>query len=152
MAPTERHQQATPGSNAVTAPAFPPGRYGRRREPRRTPRWVLPLLVAGVVAIGLVLSWQLYRNYAADRINARVTAFRIVSDSEVLISFEVFKDGGEPATCIVRARSRDGEEVGRAEVPVPAGERGDNSVIVRYTLATSARAVAPEVYGCAPGE
>lgn len=136
----------------MAAPTFPPGRYGRRRAPRRAPRWVLPLLVAGVVAIGALLSWQLYRNYAGDAITSRVTAYTIVSDSEVRITFEVIKDGGEPATCIVRARSRDGEEVGRAEVPVPAGEQGRRSTVLTYTLATSKRAVAPEVYGCAPGE
>jgi hypothetical protein len=135
----------------VTAPTFPPGRYGRRRSPRRAPRWVLPLLVAGVVTAGLGLSWQMYRNYAADRITSQVTAFSIISDSAVKLSFEVVKDPGQRATCIVRARSRDGREVGRAEVSVPAGASGEKTVLVTYTLATSKRAVAPEVYGCAPG-
>ncbi len=132
----------------MTAPSFPAGRYGRRREPRDTPRWVVPVLVVGVVAVGLLLSWQLYQNYAADRITSQVTRYRIVSDSQVTISFDVVKDGDEAATCIVRARSRDGREVGRAEVTVPAGKR----VAVTYTLATSARAVAPEVYGCGPAK
>jgi hypothetical protein len=112
---------------------------------------VLPALVTGVVAVGLLLSWQLYRTYAADRITSQVTRYSIVSDSMVTISFEVRKGGGEPATCIVRARSRDGQEVGRAEVEVPAGAKDQRSVAVTYTLATSKRAVAPEVYGCAPG-
>jgi hypothetical protein len=102
------------------------------------------------VAIGLLLSLQLYRNYAADRITTQVVRFSIVSESQVTITFNVVKDGGQAATCIVRARSRDGREVGRAEVPVPAGAKGQKSVAVTYTLATSKRAVAPEVYGCAP--
>jgi Domain of unknown function (DUF4307) len=140
----------TDRTNTVTAPTFPPGRYGRRRSPRKAPRWVLPLLVVGVVAVGLGLSWQMYRNYAADRITSQVTAFSIVSDSAVKLSFQVVKDPGQRATCIVRARSRDGREVGRAEVPVPAGASGEKTVLVTYTLATSKRAVAPEVYGCAP--
>ena len=36
----------------MTAPTFPPGRYGRRRSPRSAPRWVVPVLAVGVVAIG----------------------------------------------------------------------------------------------------
>jgi len=149
MTPTET---TLTGTNTVTAPAFPPGRYGHRRSPRRAPRWLLPVLVTGVVAVGLLLSWTMYRNYAADRITSEVTAYRIVSDSQVTISFNVVKDGGKPATCIVRARSRDGREVGRAEVPIPAGARDQKSVAVTYTLATSRRAIAPEVYGCAPAQ
>jgi len=148
MTPTDT---TSTGTNAVTAPAFPPARYGRRRAQRRTPRWVLPSLVTGVVIAGLLLSFAMYDVYAGDRIKSQVTSFRIVSDSEVSISFEVTKDPGEDVTCIVRARSRDGREVGRAEVPIPDNAGGRDTVPVTYTLATSKLAVAPEVYGCGPG-
>lgn len=135
----------------MTAPTFPEGRYGRRRAERRTPRWVLPLLITLVVAAGLLVSWSLYRNYVGDTIQSQVTRFQVRSDAEITITFQVVKDGGEPATCIVRARSEDGQEVGRAEVGVPAGRPGQDSAVVTYTLATSGRAVTGEVYGCAPG-
>jgi hypothetical protein len=135
----------------VTTPAFPPGRYGRRRAVRRTPRWLIPLLASAVVGAGLFVAWSMYRTYTADSIQSRVTRFDSVTDSSIRVTFEVIKDGGEPATCVVRARSRDGREVGRAEVPVPAGERGGHAVTVTYTLATSQRPVTGEVQRCAPG-
>jgi hypothetical protein len=112
---------------------------------------VLPLLITLVVAVGLLVSWSLYRNYVGDTIQSQVTKFQVRSDAEITITFQVVKDGGEPATCIVRARSEDGQEVGRAEVGVPAGRPGQDSAVVTYTLATSGRAVTGEVYGCAPG-
>jgi hypothetical protein len=118
---------------------------------------VLPLLVAGVVVAGLLLAWSLYRTYAGDGIHGQVTAFRIASDSQVIITFEVVGAGAEPAKCTVRARSRDGREVGRAEVPVPtgaepAGRKGRDPVVVTYPLATTGRAVTGELVGCARSE
>jgi hypothetical protein len=113
---------------------------------------VLPSLVAAVVIAGLLLSVAMYNIYSGDAINSRVTSFRISSDSEVSISFEVTKQSGEEAICIVRARSRDGREVGRAEVAIPVSKNGKDTVAVTYKLATSKRAVAPEVYGCAPSK
>ena len=147
MTPTDMTSTRT---NTVTAPAFPPGRYGRRRAQRRTPRWVLPSLVTAVVALGLLLSFVMYDTFADDKITSRVTSYRITSDTEVSLTFEVTTNDGEAALCIVRARSRDGREVGRAEVPVPAAREGQATVAVTYSLATSKRAVAPEVYGCGP--
>lgn len=138
---------------AVTAGSdpWPAGRYGRRRTPRRAPRWLVPLLVVGVVLAGLAVSWRMYDTYQGDKIQSQVTKFRQVSASQIAIEFQVVTSAGEAATCILRARSEDGQEVGRAEVPVPASESGNRSVVVTYTLATSERAVTGEVYGCAPG-
>jgi uncharacterized protein (DUF58 family) len=113
---------------------------------------VLPSLVAAVVVAGLLLSVAMYNIFSGDAITSRVTSYRISSDSEVSISFEVTKQSDEQAVCIVRARSRDGREVGRAEVAIPAGNNGQDTVAVTYKLATSKRAVAPEVYGCAPNK
>jgi hypothetical protein len=134
-------------------PRFPPGRYGRRREPRHTPRWLVGLLLVGVIAVGLVVSVQLYRQYGDPEYRPAVLAFQVgegSAEGTVTIRFQVFKPGGEPATCIVRARAANGEEVGRAEVDIPAGNPGGQSVTVTYTLATSREPVTGEVVGCAP--
>ncbi|HEX6077096.1 MAG TPA: DUF4307 domain-containing protein [Micromonosporaceae bacterium] len=134
-------------------PRFPQGRYGRRREPRSTPRWLVALLMAGVIAVGLAISVQLYRQYGDPEYRPAVLAFQIgegAAEGTVTIRFQVFKPGGEPATCIVRARATNGEEVGRAEVDIPGGNPDGDSVTVTYTLATSREPVTGEVVGCAP--
>lgn len=134
-------------------PRFPPGRYGRRREPRSTPRWLVALLTAGVVVAGFAISAQLYRQYGDPEYRPSVLAFQVgegADDGTVTIRFQVFKPAGKAATCIVRARASNGEEVGRAEVDIPAGNPDSESVTVTYTLATSREPVTGEVVGCAP--
>ncbi|MGH3715268.1 MAG: DUF4307 domain-containing protein [Micromonosporaceae bacterium] len=132
-------------------PTFPPGRYGRRREPRPQRRWVAVVLTVAVIVAGLAVSVQLYRQYGDPTYQPKVLTFDVAqSKREVTIRFQVYKPGGEPATCIVRARAANGEEVGRAEVDIPAGAPDADSVTVTYTLATSREPVTGEVVGCAP--
>jgi hypothetical protein len=109
--------------------------------------------MAGVIAVGLAISVQLYRQYGDPEYRPAVLAFQIgegTAEGTVTIRFQVFKPGGEPATCIVRARATNGEEVGRAEVDIPGGNPDGDSVTVTYTLATSREPVTGEVVGCAP--
>jgi hypothetical protein len=110
---------------------------------------VLPLLVAAVLVAGLLATIQLYRTRVADQVHAGVTAFSVRSDRAVRVSFEVSKDSGDKVVCVVRARGKDGSEVGRAEVPVPV-EHPEGTVEVTYTLTTRKRAVTGEVQGCRP--
>ncbi|MGH3737958.1 MAG: DUF4307 domain-containing protein [Micromonosporaceae bacterium] len=131
-------------------PQFPPGRYGRRREPRPTRRWVAVVLTIAVIVAGLGISVQLYRQYGDPTYQPKVLTFDVDEpNDQVTIRFQVYKPGGEPATCIVRARAANGEEVGRAEVDIPAGDPDSDSVTVTYTLRTSREPVTGEVVGCA---
>jgi hypothetical protein len=98
--------------------------------------------VAGAL-VGLLLAVVLYQRYGAVEFRPRVLSFA-AADSHVTVRFEVHKSGGEPAVCHVRARNRDGVEVGAADVDVPAG----SAVTVTYTLATSGRPVTAEVPVC----
>ena len=50
-----------------TSVTFPPGRYGRRREPRRSRRWVSALLLALVVLAGTLIAVSLYLRYGDGR-------------------------------------------------------------------------------------
>jgi hypothetical protein len=128
----------------VTEPVFPAGRYGRRRSGRRAPRWVVPAL-AGVLV--LVLVGILWRVYASDPgIGYQVLKYQ-VADREVAITFEVTRPAGRAVSCVLRARSRDGAEVGREVVAVPTSG-GNGSVVVTHTLTTKARPVTGEVEGC----
>lgn len=134
----------------MTAPVFPPGRYGRRRERRRASRWALPALVVLVVVAGLAVTATLYRRYAGGgQVRGTVVAYDVVADDRVRVRFTVRGADGAAATCTVRARGADGAEVGRAEVAVPATRTGDDRTVTAE-LVTTGRAVTGEVQRCAP--
>lgn len=124
---------------------LPEGRYGRSLQ-RRTPPWVrVTLLVAGV-AVGGVLAFVGYQNLGTSPIEGKQTAYEVLDNTSVKISFEVAREQPErPAVCIVRARSQDGDEVGRREVLVAPG-RG--TVIESAVVKTSRPAVTGVVFGC----
>jgi hypothetical protein len=128
---------------APATPVFPPGRYGRRRAPRRArPGATIIVGIAGAL-VGLLLAIVLYQRYGSSDYRPRVVHFELAADHATL-RFEVHKPNGGPAVCHVRARDRAGAEVGAADVPVPAGE----TVTVNYTLKTSGPPVTAEVPIC----
>lgn len=127
-----------------TIPAFPPGRYGRRREGRRTRWWVTAIpLVAVLIAAGY-LALHLYNQYGNPAYQATVTGYPQITDKSITVTFTVHKRGGGPAVCQVLAKDYSAAQVGYAEVDVPAG----TDVSMSYTLATSSRPYAAEVPRC----
>ncbi|MER6755086.1 DUF4307 domain-containing protein [Micromonospora echinofusca] len=141
---TETHATLPPG-----APAFPPGRYGRRREPgRRRPLLAVLLAVAMVIVMTLV-AVRLYRQYGDPNYDAEVITYTGITDSQVLVDFRVTVPEGASAVCLVRARDRDGAEVGREEVTVTA-RPGQRHVSAQHRLATTARPFIGEVLRCRP--
>jgi Domain of unknown function (DUF4307) len=131
----------------VTAATFPPGRYGRRRAPTSGRRWIGVVLAVVVIIAALAVAVRLYRVYGDPMYRAQVVRFTDITDSQVVIDFRVTVPSGGSAVCLVRARSRDGAEVGHAEVKVtapPGQERAQTS----YRLATSARPIIGEVIRC----
>jgi hypothetical protein len=127
----------------ATVPAFPPGRYGRRREPGRRRRWVPALVVASAVLVGLAVAMLLYDRHGDPVYRPTVESFQL-ADDHASIRFRVHKPATGTAVCRVRARDRAGAEIAGADVPVPAG--GD--AVVEYTLATPSRAWAVDVPSC----
>ena len=130
----------------TTAVRFPPGRYGRRRERKGPSPWLVGSVAAIAVAGGLTISVAMYDQYGRTDFTGNVIAFD-TSERSVDITFEVYKPAGEGATCLVRARSADGAEVGHAEVSIPAEE---SATSVDYTLETSAKPVTGELVRCYP--
>ena len=127
---------------------FPPGRYGRRRDPQRR-RWV-PVVIGIVVLLGgLAVSVKLYRQYGAAEYQARVVSVSEFTDHGVTVTFEVRLPSGTDARCAVRARDRAGAEVGRAQVTV-RGPASAGSVWTTYDLVTSGRGYIVEVVRCGP--
>ena len=138
---TETH--ATPS----TEPVFPPGRYGRRREPAQPRRrWLIAIVAVVVVAAALGISIKMFQQYGQPEYAPQVRRYFNVTDSGVSIEFEVHKPADKVGTCVVRARSKTGEEVGLANVDAPLGD----PVVVTYRLSTSARAFAIDVPRCDP--
>ncbi|MEH0819032.1 MULTISPECIES: DUF4307 domain-containing protein [unclassified Micromonospora] len=141
---TETHATITPG-----APAFPPGRYGRRREQGRRRPLLVWLLVAVLVAgLGLVAA-QLYARYGDPTYDAKVITYTDVTDTGVSVDFRVTLPESGTAVCVLRARSHDGAEVGRDEVAVSA-RPGERHGTFQHRITTTARPFIGEVIRCRP--
>lgn len=142
---------ATPGGENPPG-GFPPGRYGRRRQPGRAPRWarlaMLAALVASVTAVGITSAVVFARQYGPGRdYHPTVERFYDVTDSQVVVEFTVRVPAGQTAVCAVRARAEHGGEVGRAEIRVPADPEADRTRVV-HRLPTTERPVTGEVQRC----
>jgi len=137
---------------APPTPTFPPGRYGRRRDParQRRRRWLTFVLAGLVIVAGVAIAVKLYRQYTVAPYQVTIIGVRDLSDHAVTVTFDVTTPPGGSASCTVLAHTRDGEEVGRALVSVPAGPPGQTVSRVTYTLATTKRPVTGEVPGCGP--
>jgi hypothetical protein len=134
------------------SPVFPAGRYGHRRDPvaLRRRRLVGFALGALTVLVGVVIAVKLYQQYAAAPYQVSNQSTSDLSDTSFTVHFTVSHPAGKGARCTVVGHTRDGREVGRGEVEVPAAGPSDTSTQVTYTLHTTARAVIGEVPGCGP--
>jgi hypothetical protein len=139
----------TPATPPPGAPSFPPGRYGRRRaeRPRRT--WAVALLVAAVLAVTTMVAVRLYQMYGDPAYDADVITYTEATETQLVVTFRVTVPAGGAADCVLRARARDGAEVGRAEVRVDAAP-GQTRVTTSHRLATSRQAFVGEVLRCRP--
>jgi hypothetical protein len=128
---------------------FPPGRYGRRRDPafRRRRRVLGSVVGALVIVASSAVALKLYRQYVDAPYQVRVVNITGVTDTTVTVTFEVHKAPDAGAVCTVRARGQGGVEVGHARVNVPAG-----ITRVTYTLATVRPPVTADVPGCGPAD
>ena len=107
-------------------------------------------LGAVVVIVGVLVAGRLAGLYGPGRpYDADVIRFYDITAEQVVVEFTVVVPEGETAVCAVRARARDGSEVGREEVRVePAA--GVTRPHVVHTLATTDEPVTGEVQRCWP--
>jgi hypothetical protein len=132
----------------ATTPAFPPGRYGRRRDGRRhlaVPIVLGVLLLAGCVALAV----RLYQQYGDPAYDQQIIGWSDVTDTSITIRFTVQVPAGGTASCILRARDYGGTEVGRRTVTVTA-TGGATSIDAREPVTTTARASVGDVLSCQP--
>ena len=125
----------------MTQTRRPPGRYD---EPRALPRPVL-VVVAGLLLAALTAgAYWAFAHARSDQIDFGTTAYKVLSDTSVTVSFEVHKAADRSATCRVEAVDRDGSVVGSVDVGVGRGAR----VTMSRQLTTTARATTALVSGC----
>ncbi len=130
--------------NTVTAGQLPEGRYGPRVGSRR--RWAVPVGLLLAVLAGLAIAVIGYRNLGTTPIRTETLGFTLLTGNAVQLRLTVIRDDpSRPAVCIVRARSRDGEETGRKELYVPPAA---GPIALTTVVRTSRPPVTAEVYGC----
>ncbi|RIV34457.1 DUF4307 domain-containing protein [Micromonospora radicis] len=141
---TETHATIPPGT-----PMFPPGRYGRRREPGRRRPVLTAILLVALVAVLTAISVRLYRQYGDPAYDTQLITYTDITDTQVVVDFRVNLPEGGSAVCLLRARDSAGAEVGREEVAVAAAA-GQRQITVRHRLVTDARPFIGEVIRCRP--
>jgi hypothetical protein len=115
-----------------------------QRSPRLSKRGTTALGVAGVVALTGVVAYFGLRQ-SSPMIQATVLSYSVTGPHGVDVRFEVDETTGRGGTCVVRARAASGEEVGRVQVPVPAGP---TRLVLTATVRTSGLAVNGDVLEC----
>jgi hypothetical protein len=136
------------GETRATSPAFPPGRYGRRRDGRR--HLAVPIAFALLIlGLSVLVAIRLYRQYGDPRYDPQIVGWTDVTATQMTIRFTVRVPPGGAAACLLRARTYDGAEVGSRTVTVAA--TGDNTTIdASEPVPTTARAAVGEVLRCRP--
>lgn len=104
---------------------------------------IIAIAVSGLVAV------RLYRMYGDPAYDVDVITYTDVTEKQLVLTFRVTVPAGGAADCVLRARARDGAEVGRAEVRVDAAP-SQTQVTMRHRLATSRQAFIGEVLRCRP--
>ena len=115
-------------------------RYGVTDRPPWLPAILIVLglgFLAFVTFLGLRLS-----NPAID---AGVLSYQTVSDERLTIGYEVERRETSPATCVLRARAKDGFDVGYAVVELPPAQGRTYHTL---EMRTASRGLVGELLGC----
>lgn len=124
----------------------PPGRDDERsRVAQRSLAVLLGLLFVGLVGAILLLA---FTRLTGDSLEAKVISYDVQAEDRVVLDVQVSKQAGGTAYCVIRARSRDGAEVGRDIAVLDAEGTPSRTARGTFTLATTARAVTGELSGC----
>jgi len=117
-------------------------RYARSSRLPKPAR--VALGVAGVLALTGVVSY--FGLKATPTLTATVVGYNVASDHSVDVRVQVDnRESSRAATCTLRARAYNGDEVGRMDVPVAAGP---HTQVLSATIKTSGRAISGEVVDC----
>jgi hypothetical protein len=115
-------------------------RYGVTDRSRWAP---IALGVVGLVFLAFVTFLGLRLSNPA--IDAGVLSYETVSDERMTIGYEVQRREPTPATCVLRARARDGFDVGYVVVELPPAQGRTTHTL---EMRTAYRALVGELVGC----
>ena len=119
----------------------------RKTLPRPAPGQ-LKWWVVGTVGIlaGVALAIWFGLSATLGQPSWQTLGYKVVSDQQVRVDFEVYRPGGTALTCTVEALARDFSPVGTSTVTVPAST--DETTRTSATLRTTSRAVTGQVRTC----
>lgn len=125
----------------------PADRYGRPPPSPRRRRLITVALTALVLVAGVAIAAVGFDRLGAQDVDGEINGFRVLDDTTVEVTMNVTrKDPSRPAVCIVRARSYDGDEVGRREILVTPTDQA--TVQVTAQVKASKPPAVGDVYGC----
>lgn len=125
----------------------PATRYGTRKLPRRSRRWILVAVFALVVVLGVGVAVAGWQRIGDSDVKGELAAYHLVDSQTVSVTIGVTrKDPSQPVVCVVRARSLDGSETGRREILVLPSQ--DTTVQITTIVRTTEPPVMGDVYGC----
>ena len=100
-----------------------------------------------MVVLGVVIAAVAFSRFGSSDVKGEMAGYELVDPHTVDVTISVTRDDpSRPAVCIVRARSRDGDETGRRELLVPPSS--ETTVQVKTTVKSSRPAVIGDIYGC----
>jgi len=127
-----------------TRVAVPAGRYGA--DPAQANRrWRRAYVAFAVLFVLLVAAVSTAYEMQSQGVSGEIVSFQVVSASEVQMHLEVSKSGGSSASCTVRSRDINGNEVGRLTVAVPKAVSSYDTIV---SLRTSGRGTTGELVSC----
>lgn len=129
-----------------TVPTRPSDRYPDERDPAWTRRiGVLGLVV--VVILGVGIAWLGYDKFSRQPVTGTTAGYEVISDSTVEIQVQVTRtDPSQPVSCIIYAKDKEANEIGRREFYVaPSAEP---VVVVSSEVRTTEPPAVGDVFGC----
>lgn len=119
----------------------------RTTLPRPAPgqlKWWVVGTVGILAGVGLAIWFGLSSTLGQP--SWQTVSYKVVSDQQVRVDFQVYRPGGTALSCTVEALSRDFAPVGTSTVQVPAS--ADETTNESVTLRTTSRAVTGQVKTC----
>ncbi len=98
------------------------------------------------IAAGIALATWLGLSATLGDPTWQTTAYKVLGDEQVRVSFQVYNPSGKALTCTVQALARDFGSVGSLDVPVPVSSSPESQYTV--TVRTTSRAVTGDVKSC----
>ncbi|WP_438352494.1 DUF4307 domain-containing protein [Microbacterium sp. CJ88] len=118
-------------------------RYGRVRTPRQ--RWVAGILIALAAVVVGAVAWTTIAA-TLDDVAADGTAFEVVDDHSVTLTFQLSAPAGSAVACAIEAQDEEHGVVGFRVVRIEASDQHTRAF--RETIPTVARATTGLVNSC----